>query len=320
MALLHWTAIPLGLLASLPYFGGQASLVFHAAVKKLLHLSLIEESAGDGFVEYSLHRMVHEVILDRLRRRSHSTLISLLETIAGHMTDIFPFVGVGKKENKFKFARYLLPHALRQLQLLEDLQIVSRMRARLLQSASNYLAESGQSQAANHLSTEALDVALQVWLPDDISILYIRKTVVKCLVRDAKYGEAETVALQCCEMLEYRIISEKLDDRDRLLENVNISHLYEQSLFGQRKVDQRMCSFRETIDFAMKAGFSRRDMRPLFHNLAHNLTDIGKLDEARQLKDHLIEEVSADLEDLRTTRAFFGVILNVKIEILKKLN
>ena len=320
MALLHWTAIPLDLLASLPFFGGLTPLEFHAAIKKLLHLSLIEESAGDGFVEYSLHRMVHEVILDRLKRRSHSTLISLLETTAGHMTDLFPFVGVGKKENEFKFARYLLPHALRQLQLLEDLQIVSHMRARLLQSASNYLAESGQSQAATYLSTEALDVALQVWLPDDISILYIRKTVAKCLLRDAKYGEAETVTLQCREMLDYRNILEKLDDHDRLLEKVNISHLYEQSLFGQDRFDQEMISLRETIDSAMKAGFSRRDIRPLFNNLANNLTDIGKLDEARQLNDDLIEEVSGDLEYLRTNRAFFGVILNVKIKILEKLN
>ena len=320
MALLHWTAIPLDFLASLPFFGGLTPLEFHAAIKKLLHLSLIEESGDDGFVEYSLHRMVHEVILDRLRRRSHSTLISLLETTAGHMTDIFPFVGVGKKESEFKFARYLLPHALRQLQLLEDLQIVSRMRARLLQSASNYLAESGQSQAANHLSTEALDVALQVWLPDDISILYIRKTVVKCLVRDAKYGEAETVALQCREMLEYRNILEKLDDHERLLEKVDISNYQYQSLFDQHKYDQLDILLRETIDSAMKAGRSRRDMRRLFHNLAINLIDLGKLDEARQLNDNLIEEISGDLECLRTNRAFFGVTLNLKIRILEKLN
>ena len=320
MALLHRTAIPLNLLASLPFFGGLAPLEFRAGIKKLLHLSLIEESAGDGLVEYRLHRIVHEVILDRLKRRSYSTLISLLETTAGHITDIFPFVEIEKKENEFEFARYLLPHVLRQLQLLEDLQIVSRTRAILLQSASKYLAESGQSQAATHLSTKALDVALQVWLPDDISILYIRKTVVKCLVRDAKYGEAETVALQCREMLEYRNILEKLDDHDHLLEKVNISHLYEQSLFGQRKFDQRMIPLRETIDFAMKAGLSRRSVRPLFHNLAHNLIDIGKLDEARQLNENLIEEVSGDLEYLRTNRAFFGVILAVKISILEKLN
>ena len=320
MALLHWTAIPLDLLASLPFFGGRAPLEFHAAVKKLLHLSLIEESAGDGFVEYSLHRIVHEVILDRLKRRSYSILISLLETTAGHITDLFPFAGVGKKENEFEFARYLLPHALRQLQLLEDLQIVSRIRARLLQSASNYLAASGQSQAATHLSTEALDVALQVWLPDDISILYIRKTVAKCLLQDAKYGEAGIVALQCREMLEYQNILETLDDHDRLLEKVDISHCYNRTLFGQHKYDQINITLRETIDLSMKAGFSRRDMRPLFNTLADNLTNIGKLEEARQLNDHLIEDVSADLEYLQTRRAFFGAILNVKIEILEKLN
>ena len=319
MALFHWSAISRDILASLPFFGGLTPLEFHAAIKKLLHLSLIEESAGDGLVEYSLHRMVHEVILDRLKRRSHSTLISLLETTAGHMTDLFPFVGVGKKDNEFGFARYLLPHALRQLHLLEDLQIVSRMRARLLKSASNYLAESGQSKAATHLSTEALDVALQVWLPDDISILYMRKIVAKCLLRDAKYGEAETVALQCREMLDYRNILEKLDDHDRLLEKIDVSHCYHHSLFGQDKYDQIDITLRETIDFAMKAGFSRRDMRPLLHNLAHNLTNIGKSEEARQLNDDLIEEVSGDLEYLRTNRAFLGVILDVKIKILEKL-
>ena len=320
MALLHWTAIPLDFLASLPFFRGLTPLKFHAAIKKLLHLSLIEESAGNGFVEYSLHRMVHEVILDRLKRRSYGTLISLLETTAGHMTILFPFVGVEKKKKEFEFARYLLPHALRQLQLLEDLQIVSHMRASLLQIASIYLAESGQSQAANHLSTEALDVALQVWLPDDISIFYIRKTVVKCLVRDAKYGEAETVALQCREMLEYRNILEKLDDRDRLLEKLAISHIYDQSLFGQHKYDQVNIILRETIDLAMKAGISRRDMRPLFNNLTDNLIEIGKLEEARQLNDHLIEEVSADLEYLKTNRAFFRGILDVKIRLHEKLN
>ena len=319
MALLDWTAIPLDILVSLPFFEGLTPLEFHAAIKKLLHLSLIEESAGDGIVEYSLHRMVHEVILDRLKRKSYSTLISLLETTAGHMTDLFPFGGVRKKENEYKVARYLLPHALRQLQLLKDLQIVSRMRAYLLQRASNYLAASGQSQAATHLSTEGLDVALQVCLPDDISILYIRKTVAKCLLQDARYGEAETVALQCREMLEYRNILETLDDHDRLLEKVLISQCYDRSLFGQLKHDQLNITLRETIDFAMKAGFSRRDLRPLFSNLANNLTDIGKLEEARQLNDHLIEEVSADLEYLRTNRTLFGVILNVKIKFLEKL-
>ena len=320
MALLHWTAIPLDLLASLPFFGGLTPLEFHAAIKKLLHLSLIEESAGDGFVEYSLHRMVHEVILDRLKRRSHSTLISLLETTAGHITYLFPFVGVEKKDNEFEFARYLLPHALRQLQLLEDLQIVSRTRVTLLQSANNYLKESGQSQAATHLSTEALDVALQVWLPDDLSILYIRKTVAWCLLRDAKYGEAETVALQLREMLDYRNIVEKLDGHDRLLEKIDISNFQYQSLFDQQKYDQLDITLRETIDSAMKAGLSRRDLRPSFGNLAINLIGIGKLDEARQLNDNLIEEVSADLEYLRTNRAFFGAILTVKISILEKLN
>ena len=320
MALLHWTAIPLELLASLPFFGVRAPLEFHAAVKKLLHLSLIEESASDGFVEYSLHRIVHEVILDRLKARSYSTLISLLETTAGHITNLFPFIGVEKKSNEFEFARYLLPHALRQLQLLEDLQIVSHMRVRLLQKVSVHLAESGQSQAATHWSTEALDVALQVWLPDDISIFYIRKNIAMCLLRDAKYGEAETVALQCREMLEYRNILEQLDDHERLLEEVDISDYQYQSLFDQHKYDQLDILLRETIDSAMKAGRSRRDMRPLFHNLAINLIDLGKLDEARQLNDDLIEEVSAALEYLRTNRAFFGVMLNLKIEILVKLN
>ena len=194
------------------------------------------------------------------------------------------------------------------------------MRANLLQGASNYLAASGQSQAATHLSTEALDVALQVWLPDDISILYIQKTVAKCLLQDAKYGEAETVALQCREMLEYRNILEKLDDHDRLVQMVELSHCYDRSLFGQHKYDQLNITLRETIDLSMKASFSRRDMRPLFQNLACNLTNIGKLEEARQLNDQLIEEISADLEYLQTRRAFFGVILNVKIEILEKLN
>jgi hypothetical protein len=60
-------------------------------------------------------------------------------------------------------------------------------------------------------------------------------------------------------------------------------------------------------------------MRPLLNNISNNLGPINRLDEARELKDRVIDEVSADTEYLQTNRSFFGVILNVKAKILGRL-
>ena len=206
-----------------------------------------------------------------------------------------------------------------QLSLLEDLQIVSSLRARLLQSASYFLKCSGSTRAATLLSAQALQIALQVWLPDNINIFNIKSTATECLIKDAKYDEAESMALDCLEMLDYRNIVEQLDEQDRLLRKYIVSRDYNKSLFGQGKSEQLDRAYRTTIELGTDAGLSRQDMQISYHNLADNLVTIGRLDEARQLNDSLIEEFWASPTDTQINTTFVGGVINVRIGILEKL-
>ena len=319
MTLYHWSAIPLNILASLSYFEAMTRFELRNVIKRLLHLSLIKENIDDGIVEYSLHRVVHEVILDRMKRTSAETLRSMLINVSQHLVDRFPFVAGKDDSSQLFLARYLLPHALRQSQLLDEMEIFNTARARLLQGVGNYLAESKQSKSATYFSSQALDVAGQVWRPDDVSVLYIRRTYAESLVQDAKYAEAETVTLECMNMLEMQNISENLGERNLLLVKLSIAHLHDQSLFGQSKYHALATAYQNTIDLAVRTGFSRRQMRTLQSNVANNLVEIGRSAEARQINDDLIEEITSDSENFKASLTFYGVVLNVRAKILRDL-
>ena len=230
-------AIPCFLLRRLPFLANLNYLEFRAVIKKLLHLSLIEESENgdDGLTELSMHRVIHQVIFDRLRSFAHDRLIFQLNIVTRCSLEIFPFHDKHMDKNELLFARYLLPQYMRQLHLLEELHVVSGTRAKLLQSTSTYLRSSGRTQAAAHLSACALDVAQQVWLPDDVSIFYIRKTMTECLLIDAQYYEAERAVLQCLEMLKWRCILKTFNNKQRMKEELCLEEWHGQALFGQAK-------------------------------------------------------------------------------------
>ena len=136
MGIFHWRRIPKSLVMLLPEFQHLHLHSFQGVVKRLLHLSLINASnEGQDLVEYDIHPLLHERIFQCLPALdAQRYCLSIINVVAS----IFPVITWEDKgaitEDARSIGQYLLPHALRLIELIEDLALSSKNCAVLLQS------------------------------------------------------------------------------------------------------------------------------------------------------------------------------------------
>ena len=199
MGFWHWRDIPKVLVTRLPEFDGLSPLQFQRVINVLLYLSLVDEDCREGQIsEYHLHPVVHERIFHRLNPEKR---LRYLSPCVDALLTLFPLVS-DDDDPDLAICRYLLPHAIHQLGSGEEISFWEPSFARLLQRLGAFLSIYGLTTFGVALASRALEVAFKVWNPEDPMILYIRRSKMIALYRNAQYENAEFEGHQALRELE----------------------------------------------------------------------------------------------------------------------
>lgn len=314
MGFFHWRDIPQSLLMQLPEFKELGVTDFRNVAKRLLHLSLVDESTlDDTFVEYHINPVVHERIINRLSVQEQMRyLCPCIAQVASTFPLLIEAKGMGEAT-----CRHLLSHAIHQIETGSTLAIVSKAFARLQQVVSNFLSLVGLSEFAVRLSNDALDQATRVWDAHDLSVIRIQITKISCLNRDARYSEAEVQGRQLLAALEERDSSSTIEESEITARRLDVLIALSVSYFGlnDHEASEKIC--REQLATLSPSTTIPNSEALLKHNLAHSLAYQGRLDEARSINNYLVNFAESPAGESCIDQSLYLIMMNLKGHILE---
>ncbi|KAK5202855.1 hypothetical protein LTR47_011349 [Exophiala xenobiotica] len=203
------------------------------------------------------------------------------------LADCFPFITDTDSAGQDRpLARYLIAHAIRQIELGEEYSILTRPFAKLLQHVASFLRAFGMVDYAAYLETKSLEIANPLWDSHDRFILSFGRTKVQCLNAAARYAEAELAARQTLAALDVdknklELTGDELDMLRYVLRGDCAT-----ALSGLRKFQEEEDLYR--LQLLSKPAENKALEVITMHNLANVLRWQGKSDEARRLNDELL--------------------------------
>ena len=336
MGIFHWRRIPKRLIMFLPEFRSLHPYKFQGVVKRLLHLSLIDAAevaeVGENWIEYDVHPLMHE----RISQRLNTTIAQRYSLpVIDVITSIFPVIPWHENgdeiERRRSLAQYLLPHALRLIGLMETLAIRSRVCARLLQLVGNFLTKVGRPFIGSIVSLKALEMAPSVFDLNDPSVHYIRKFAIASLTANAQYAEAKIQCQEALDTLESPQFQSHHDKASLLLERITILTEQIEALRGLNDYSEAEKALLALESLRSElSGLDPNDQKESdlawgravqAHNVANNLRNLGRLDEARTLNRESLEIADSVKNNnpsamtVSMNRAYL-VMLNLKAHIL----
>ena len=240
----HWHKIPESCIRAVPELRELDDQSFRAMIKRLLHLSLIEETPHHDGSEYSVHPVIHERISDRLSPEEKSSYLS--DSVVA-MLSKFPETKATYDLEDFASGRYLQSHALLQINFATDINLKSGTLARLNLRCAKFLRVSGMTFDSVQLASQAVAIAQEVWGPQSRRTIDACVQKIDCLFHNAQYQEAYNELISALEMWD----SAKLDDKlirdsnhlfrgalilHRLAEACRILHKYEEAEEARNKL------------------------------------------------------------------------------------
>ena len=281
----HCRKIPQSLILCLPEFQSMDPDEFQQVMKQLLRLALVDRmEESDEVVEYGVHPLVHERVMSRLPTEEATQYLSTCSNI---MVTFFPLL-VNVQDSSFdaQIAQYLVAHALRQIELGEELSFTSKSIARLTQCVASFVSAIGMAKFGVHLATRAADMAPLVWDRQSSSILYVTKTFCSALNNAAMYKEAEEqcrVALDCgLEIAKGSLSEDELEEeRGQLESELGIA------LMGLKNYDELVVLRKSQLQNKSVIGSPTKEV-VVKHNLAHALHHVGQNESAKQINDELL--------------------------------
>jgi tetratricopeptide (TPR) repeat protein len=281
----HCQRIPKFLILRLPEFRSIEPDEFQQVMKQLLRLALVDciEDSGE-VVEYGVHPLVHERVISRLPAEEATQYLSTCSNI---LADYFPFLlDVQDSSSDAQVARYLVAHALRQIEIGEELSFSSKAIAELIQCVASYVSAIGMAKYGVHLATKAMDMAPLVWNRQSPSILYVMKSFCRALNNAAMYKEAEEqcrVALDSgLDMAKVQLSEDEVEEERAALENELAS-----ALLGLSKYDELVILRERQLQNKSILGVPSKEV-VLKHNLAHALHHTGQNESAKQINHELL--------------------------------
>lgn len=314
MGFYHWRDIPKILLLKLPEFQNLKPLAFQDVIRRLLKLSLVDETQEGEWSEYHIHPVVHERISQRLSMQEQIRyLIPSTETVAA----LFPLLDMnGNPDNPV--CRYLLPHALHQIEMNEILNIKEKAFARLMQVISRYLCRLGFTEISVSLASQALEFCLAMPECDEQFMFEVRKVNLHCLSEDAQYDKAdkEAVRLLCqldSEFYKLTLTEEKVqierlvlfDFRDHLCTALG---RYEEA----EKIQREAIVMMSRSPLAKQLGYHIQSK----HNLANCLWKQGRNSEAKAINDEVLEAAESDDGKRMVSKTNYLAMLNLKAHLI----
>ena len=233
----HWQKIPESCIRAVPELRELDDQSFRAMIKRLLHLSLIEETPNHDGSEYSVHPVIHERISDRLSLEEKRSYLS--DSVVA-MFSKFPIFQATYDLEDFASGQYLQSHALLQINFATEIDLKSGTLARLNLRCVRFLQKSGMTFDSVQLASQAVAIAQEVWGPQSRRTIEACVQKIDCLFDNAQYQEAYNELISALEMWD----SAKLDDEligdsnhlllrasilDRLAKACRILHKYEEA-------------------------------------------------------------------------------------------
>jgi hypothetical protein len=287
----HGQHIPRQLLQLLPEFRDLAEPTFIQLTKKPLNLSLLEEydETGSGFIEYSVHPLVHDNILGRL---TPSEIRRYLEPAIDLLSSTFPLV-TERASDEWHLAVYLVPHAVRQVELAEEAGVSSKSLTSLMLALSYFFGESNLFKSAIDLAYKSLAMGSRLWGSNKYQLVIHRQNVISQLTDGSRLEDAEREARSTIEWVNSEAVKGSVDAKILEKQNIQLQSLLSMVMVGQEKHRTRLEIHRQQLATGLIDEKSPEGLT-IKHNLAHTLLKLHKIEEAKAINRELLEFAESD--------------------------
>lgn len=311
----HWRHINRELLRRLPEFRDLDEPTFIQLSKKTLNLSLVEENEDSepGFIEYSVHPLVHENILGRLPPEE---IRRYLEPVIALLSITFPIM-YERSTKEWSLAVYLAPHAIRQVELCEEVDLSSEPLIRLLLHMSYFFSQSNLFNVAADLAEKSLLMGYSIWEPNAFELLDLRSNVISRLYDASRFEEAERQARSAIDSLDSVGFRAEKNGETTKMKRIHLLSLLSMTLLANNGHREREEIHREQlasglVDERTAAGVNIK------HNLAHALLQQGKLEDARVINNELLEFSETEEAKSVVSPRLYLILLNLKASIIRR--
>lgn len=278
----HWQKLPESCIRALPRLKELDDQSFRNTIKRLLHLSLIEETCNPNGSEYFVHPVIHERISDRLSLEEKRPYLA--DSIAV-ISSKFPKTRRDNEREHFVSCRYFQSHAMMQADFAIEIDLRTAELARLNQSCARFLRRSGMISDSIRLATQAVVIGQEVWGPHSRPTIEacIEKTA--CLNADNRYREGYNESISAMEIL--------LDNKALGSEKATVLQrdILEQRHFACSGLGEYKEAEAIANELLLLSTAISEDPIDSLNNrilVAYTLINMGKLQEARKTNDELL--------------------------------
>ena len=315
LACYHWKDVPKLFLRALPEFKALDAVDYLKAAKRPLSLSLIEQTDDEmsGVTTYSMHPLLHELLLNEVDMNERKRYV---EPTILLMSNIFPYkLGMGTEQ--WSLATFLFPHVARHVEIAQEAKCSSQPLALLMFRLSCFYGQSSMLEAGAEVAVESVKMASGLWDAEGTMVYYFRKNSLESLNGAARYPDAEEEATILLKLLEAPAIVEELGSALEK-QRIEITSSMSVALRGMKsnRFDELEALHRgqlqsEYIDPWSGHGIVAR------HNLAHTLLKRGRVQEATEINNELLEFCETEAGIDVAGKRLHLIMLNLRALIIR---
>lgn len=315
LACYHWKDVPRLFLRALPEFKALDAADYLRAAKRPLSLSLIEQTDDEtgGMTTYSIHPLLHELLLSEVDLNERKRYV---EPTILTMSNIFPYkLGIGTEQ--WSLATFLFPHVARHVEIAQEAKCSSQSLALLMFRLSSFYGQSGMLEAGAEIAVESVKMASELWDAEGTMVYYFRKNNLERLNGAARYPDAEEEATILLKLLEAPAIVEEFENAVEK-QRIDITSSLSVALRGMRenRFDELEVLHRGQLQSKCVDPWSG-DGIVARHNLAHTLLKRGKVEEAREINDELLDFCETKAGMHVVGKRLHLIMLNLKALIIR---
>lgn len=229
-------------------------------------------------------------------------------------------------------------------QLGQEFGLMSKPFARLMQCLSCYLNAFGEHGLACQLATAALDMAINIWGPENVNTLYVLKIKVECLESSLRSQEAQQLLEDGLRYLESDSAKSSLSTFEHLEECYVLRQSMALNLFRERnyigrieqeyellrlldKAEQTRDRFQEKSQIPLALSeigefwsqlLAKEEFRRHAHqfNIAHSLGRLGEKESSLRITESLLADLTPEGVYKEKMTLFVHSMLNNKANII----
>ena len=311
----HWQKLPEPCLRALPGLRELDNQSFRDTIKRLLHLSLVEEIVNHNGNEYFVHPVVHERISDRLSLEEKRSYLG--DSIAVLLSN-FPITRRDNERERFIKCQYLQSHVLMQIDLAIEIDLRTEELACLNQRCARFLRRAGMTSDSVRLATQAVAIGQELWGPHSRPTIDACVEKTACLNADTRYREGFNESTSAMERLNLAELDTKT------LGNTQTMTLRQKILEQRYRACTGLGEYKEAEAIAyelllLSTDLSEDSLDSLYdrYTVASTLVDMGRLREAQKMNNELLSLINT--QDQTVPRDIFLNSYSLKAQILSEM-